>query len=185
MGERSGGASAREILMIAKRLLCADRYLFFTIVGVVFMGLPVQRATSAPLPPIVDSISTDEVPLFLPEEAWQLAHEPRSRMIDGVTCERIEGVYLQSSEGPRKVVADSVSALFRSRHRGTPFLRVRTREDGVHVTRFSATPNEVITSRSYRFDERAKRHVYGRPFDSVCLAGEVKVGAPRPIQDGQ
>ena len=155
------------------------------IAGGTFIGMSAPSVMSAPLPPVIDSIQAEEVPLFSPEEAWQLAHEPRSRMIDDTTCERVEGVYLQGSEGSRTVVADSVSALFRSRHRGTPFLRVRTRKDGVLVVQFPATPNEIITSRSYRFDERTKRHVYGRPFDSVCQASEVKVGGPTPIQEGQ
>lgn len=159
------------------------RLLVVAIVGSLLIGAPADQAIAAPLPPVIDSISAEEVPLFSPEEAWRLAHEPRSRMIDAVTCERIEGVYLRSTEGPRKVIADSVSALFRSRYRGMPFLRVRTREDGVHVVRFPATPNEIITLRSYRFDERTKRHVYGRPFDSVCQAEEVKVGGPKPIQE--
>ena len=159
--------------------------LAISVVGSLFIGAPAYQAMAAPLPPVIDSVSAEEVPLFSPEEAWQLAHEPRSRMIDEVTCERFEGVYLRSNDGPRKVIAGSVSALFRSRHRGSPFLRVRTREDGVHVTRFPATTNEVITSRSYRFDERTKRHVYGRPFDSVCQAGEVNVGGLTPIQKGE
>lgn len=183
MVECATGSSPDGLRTLPRR--CSMMLLLaISVVSSLFIGVPAYQAMATPLPPVIDSVSAEEVPLFSPEEAWQLAHEPRSRMIDDVTCERMEGVYLKSNEGPRKVVAGSVSALFRSRDHGTPFLRVRTREDGVHVTRFPATTNEVITSRSYRFDERTKRHVYGRPFDSVCQAGEVKVGGPTPIQEG-
>lgn len=184
MVECATGISSNELrapsrqspLMLLLAILVAESLL---------IGVPADNALAAPLPPVIDSVSAEEVPLFSPEEAWQLAHEPQSRMIDDVTCERISGVYFPDSEEPRKVLAGWPIGLFRSRRLGTPFLRVRTREDGVYVVRFPARPNEVITGRSYRLDPRTKRFVHGEPYDSVCLSGDVKVGELSPISEEQ
>lgn len=184
MVECATGSSPDELRALPRQ--CPMMLLLaISVLGSLVIGAPAPHAVAAPLPPVIDSVSSEEVPLFSPEEAWQLAHEPRSRMIDDVTCERISGVYYPDSEEPRKVLAGWPIGLFRSRRLGTPFLRVRTREDGVYVVRFPARPNEVITGRSYRLDPRTKRFVHGEPYDSVCLAGDVKVGEISPISEDQ
>jgi len=185
MVENSSGVGPDDPLLTLRKYSHLPRrhLIALSVVGSILVGGYAESVHSAPPPPVMDSISTDEVPPFSPGEAWQLAHEPLSRMIDDVTCERIEGTYLVGSEASPAVISGSTSALFRADRKGTPFLRVRTREDGVYVVRFPARPNEVITSRSYRLDPYTKRFVYGEPSELICLAGEVRVGEPSSIPE--
>lgn len=115
----------------------------------------------------------DVVPFYAQEQALKLSYEPVAYMVDDATCERVEG---QRMADGRLVGEGATSALFRKDKPRVPFLRVRTRADGVYVARFSANPNEVILSRAYTVDPRTKRFVYGEPTVAVCVAGKAEVG---------
>ena len=115
----------------------------------------------------------ESVPLYSPEEALQLAAKPAAYMVDDTTCERVEG---QKGLNGGVAGAGATAALFRLDKPNKPFMRMRTRDDGVYVARFSANPNEVILSRAYTVDPRTKRFVYGEPTVAVCVAGKAEVG---------
>ncbi|MBO9718254.1 MAG: hypothetical protein J7507_16000, partial [Pseudoxanthomonas sp.] len=81
-------------------------------------------------------------------------------------------------QGQRQVVRGGRSALFRKDNPRAPFMRVETREDGVFVARFPATPGEVIVGRVYSVDPRTRRFVYGAPMETTCRQDSVSVGEP-------
>lgn len=100
-----------------------------------------------------------------------------SRMVDDVTCERIEGTAYQD----KHLVAGAHGALFRANSRREPFMRTVTRKDGVYVAQFQARPGEVIYSRAYILDSRTGKEIYGDETRSVCLPGNVSVGDVSPV----
>lgn len=117
--------SSPEELRWSSRHYPTMHILVIFFVGSLLIGVSAHQAMAAPLP-LIYSTSIEEVSLFSPEEAWQLAHEPQSRMIDEVTCERIEDACLVRSEKFSVILSGSIVALIRPRNRGAPFLRVRT-----------------------------------------------------------
>lgn len=119
------------------------------------------------------------VPFYPEEEAYRLARAPRVQMLDEETCEWIQGQRLADGTlaGPQRK-----AALFRGGESQEPFLRVRTREDGVHVSRFPARVGEVIVARTYVIDPRTRRYVYGKPTTRTCALREAEVGAPDPLR---
>lgn len=118
------------------------------------------------------------VPLFTQEEARQLRYQPMSRMVDESNCERISAIWRADGAGP---AVGAQSALFRKDEPRKPFLRVKTREDGVYVAVFPAKPNEVIVGRAYIVDPRTRKFIYGEPKESVCVAGHAVVGELKPV----
>ena len=118
------------------------------------------------------------VPLYLPKEALQLSEKPRAYMVDDTTCEWVQGQRLAdgslAGEGRG-------AALFRQGQMNHPFLKAKTRADGVHVSRFPARPGEVILGRAYVVDPHTRRYVYGDVTATACVAGKALVGDPRPI----
>ena len=126
------------------------------------------------------ALATDSsVALYSPREALRLARKPVSRMVDDVTCERIEGTTYQN----KHPVAGAHGALFRANRRGVSFMRVVTREDGVYVAHFPAKPGEIIYSRAYMLDSRTGKEIYGDETKSACLPGNISVGEPSPVMD--
>lgn len=123
------------------------------------------------------------VPLFSPEEALVLSRKPISRMVDGSTCERIEGVHYRSDDGRLRPRPYASASLFRKGSRREPFMRVMAREDGVFVVRFPASPGDVIYARAYRIDSESGQVHFGNATKSVCVAYKVDVGTPLPIKD--
>ena len=119
------------------------------------------------------------VPLYPPKEALQLSEEPRAYMVDDTTCEWVQGQRLAdgslAGEGRD-------AALFRQGELSRPFLRVKTRADGVHISRFPARPGELISARAYIIDPSTRRYIYGDVTEAACTAGEAKVGDLMPIE---
>ena len=132
------------------------------------------------LPFIVTAQEGDAVPIYTEEQALKLSYEPVAYMVDDATCERVEG---QRKAGGRLVGEGATSALFRNDKSGRPFLRVKTRADGVYVARFAASPGEVILSRAYIVDPRTKRFVYGKPTTAACVSSKAEIGVLMPVND--
>lgn len=71
---------ARRILFLLRTFLyLIARYLMALIVGCLIKCVVSGRTLSAPLLPVIEGMSEDEVPLLSLEQAWQLAHEPQFR----------------------------------------------------------------------------------------------------------
>lgn len=120
------------------------------------------------------------LPLYSPEEAQRLSSEPRSHMVEDMTCERIEGI--RNADKTLRG-AGGTSALFRQSSPKKPFMRVTSREDSVFIARFPAHSGEVIVSRAYIVDPRTRRFIYGEPTVSVCAEGKAVVGDVEPMKD--
>lgn len=147
----------------------------------VLSGNPQAPVERSPAPAAFEAAyEAEDVPLYTPEDAWRLAHAPESHMIDATTCERVEGAFLPDASGQRLIVSGGHTALFREGRRGTPFLRVRTRQDGVYVARFPARPGERIEARGYILEPRTRRFIYGEPTYAVCRPSRVEVGEVVP-----
>ncbi len=121
------------------------------------------------------------VPLYPPKEALKLSEEPRAYMVDETTCEWVQGQRL--ADGSLAGEGHD-AALFRHGQLNRPFLKAKTRADGVHVSRFLARAGEVILARAYIVDPRTKRYVYGDVTQAACVAGKAMVGDPRPVATG-
>ena len=119
------------------------------------------------------------VPRFTDEEVRGLRRQPMSRMVDETTCERISAIWRADGKGP---AVGAQSALFRKDDPHKPFMRVETREDGVYVATFPAKQNEVIIGRAYIVDPRTKKIIYGKPLESICVAGRAVVGDLMPVR---
>ena len=119
------------------------------------------------------------VPLYPPDEALMLSKAPRAYMVDDTTCEWVQGQRLAdgslAGEGRN-------AALFRQERLTRPFLRAKTREDGVHVSRFQASPGEKIVARAYVIDPYTGRYIYGDATERTCIAGQATVGDPSPVE---
>ena len=124
--------------------------------------------------------SDDAVSLYPKEQALRLATQPVAYMVDEMTCERVEGHRLVDGT---LAGAGARSALYRLDDRQKPFMRVRTREDGVYVARFPAEPNEVTLSRAYVVDPRTRQFVYGEPTAAQCIAVKARVGDLMPMEE--
>lgn len=109
------------------------------------------------------------VPLLSPEEVAALDGSI-ARMIDDSTCELVSPV----TYGKGQVVAGANVALYRAGKR-KPFMRAVTREDGVYVARFPASPGEAVYARAYRVDRLTGNVTFGNAAKSVCIPATVSV----------
>lgn len=113
--ECAAGGSPKELRWSSRHYPTMHLLAIF-VVGSLLIGVSALQAMAAPLP-LIDSTSTEEVPLFSSEEAWQLAQVPQSRMIDEVTCERIEDACLVSSEKFPAILSGSIADANQVSHR--------------------------------------------------------------------
>ena len=126
------------------------------------------------------------VPLYSQEDALRLAVDPVSHMVDEATCELIAGVRYRDEDGLWRPAPDHYSALFRQGNSREPFIRIKTREDGVYVVRFPASQGEVIHGRAYVIDPETGREHYGKGKKVACVsAGKVEVGDLLKVADSE
>lgn len=134
-------------------------------------------AFAASLAPPAYSQDFPPVPTVSRNDALKIVKTPLVHMLDGSTCEWIEGTTWFDAR-KREVLTSGVPVyLFRSTARDVPFLKGVSRGDAVFVARFPAKPGEVIYSEIYVIDKKSgKELLVSRPIRGICNDTKVQVG---------